>query len=225
MAFFITFLEGVISFLSPCTLPLLPVYIGYFSGASAGRDDAGPLTAALPGAAAFTVGFAAVFCALGVFAGTLGRLLLRYQGAVNLVCGGIVVILGLSFLDILPLPQFQTAPKARQVTGLLSALLFGMVYAVTLTPCAGAFLGAALMLASSSGGAGRGAALLLCYSLGLGVPFLLSALLIDQLKGAFDAVKRHYALFQRVCGGFLIAVGLCMAAGWMNRLLAAFSVL
>ena len=218
MEYLLTFLEGILSFLSPCTLPLLPVYLGYFAGASGG-DNRKPLSGAL----AFVAGFAVVFCALGVFAGSVGRLLVRYQTAVNLVCGAIVVLLGLSFLEVLPLSFFRGTSRRVEVRNAFSAFLFGMVYAVSLTPCAGAFLGAALMLASSSGGAGRGAVLLALYALGLGIPFVLSAVLIDQLKGAFAFVKRHYRAFNMICGAFLILSGVAMATGWLNRLMTFFS--
>ncbi|MBQ9493674.1 MAG: cytochrome c biogenesis protein CcdA [Oscillibacter sp.] len=218
MEYLLTFLEGILSFLSPCTLPLLPVYIGYFAAASghAGRKP-------LPGALAFIAGFTAVFCLLGVFAGSLGGLLTRYQTIVRLICGGIVILLGLSYLDVLPLPFLHGTQYRGEVRDVSSAFLFGMVYSVSLTPCAGAFLGAALMMASTSGGALRGAVLLLLYALGLGIPFLLSAVLIDQCKNAFARVKRHYRAFQLFCGAFLIVSGLAMATGWLQRAMVFLS--
>lgn len=218
MEYLLTFLEGILSFLSPCTLPLLPVYIGYFAGAS-GQDNQKPL----PGALAFVAGFTAVFCLLGVFAGSIGGLLTRYQVTVNLICGGVVVLLGLSFLELLPVPLFRGTQYRGEVRNTFSAFLFGVVYSISLTPCAGAFLGAALMLASTSGGAGRGALLLLLYALGLGIPFVLSAVLIDQLRNAFAFVKRHYHAFQLICGVFLIVSGVAMATGWLTRLMTFFS--
>ena len=122
MEYLLTFLEGILSFLSPCTLPLLPVYLGYFAGASGG-DNRKPLSGAL----AFVAGFTVVFCALGVFAGSVGRLLVRYQTAVNLICGAIVVLLGLSFLEVLPLSFFRGTARRVEVRDALSAFLFGMV--------------------------------------------------------------------------------------------------
>ncbi|MBQ8926642.1 MAG: cytochrome c biogenesis protein CcdA [Oscillospiraceae bacterium] len=213
MQFIITFLEGLISFLSPCMLPMLPLYIGYFSGGSDKR------THTLRHALCFTVGFTLVFTLLGVFAGTLGSLLSRYRLAVRIVSGLIVIVLGLGYLEVLHLPFFKGMGRQKQITGMLSAFLFGVVYSVSLTPCVGAFLGSALMLASNAGSALHGAALLLCYSLGLGIPFLLSALLLDALTGAFDVIKRHYKVLNTVCGIFLILVGAAMALGLMDGLM------
>lgn len=217
MRYLITFLEGIVSFLSPCMLPMLPIYISYFA---AGEERRGRTLAR---SAAFVLGFTAVFTALGLGAGTLGVLLSRYQRWVDLVCGLIVIALGLGYLEVIPLPFFQGVQGRRQIGGILSAFLFGMVYSVSLTPCVGAFLGSALMLASTSGGALTGCLLLLAYSLGLGIPFLLSAVLIDQLKGAFAFVKAHYKQLNLICGGFLILVGLLMAFGWLGKLMALFS--
>lgn len=210
MQYLITFLEGVISFISPCMLPMLPVYIGYFAGGGEKRR-------VLPRALAFAAGFTLVFCLMGVFAGTAGSLLTRYQTAVNIVCGAIVVLLGLSYLEVIPLP-FLKGMKPRDGSG--SAFVFGLMYSVSLTPCVGAFLGSAIMLAGASGSAGKGLMLLMVYSLGLGIPFVLSAVLIDRLKGTFAAVKRNYRVINAVCGVFLIAVGVCMMLGLMTRLMA-----
>lgn len=216
MRYFITFLEGIVSFLSPCMLPLLPAYVGYFAGGMEKKRHT------LARAAAFVAGFALVFCLLGLTAGTLGAALSRHRRAVDLVCGAFVIMFGLAYLDVIPLPFFKGVQRAG-TEGLWGAFLFGMVYAVGLTPCVGAFLGSALMLAASAGGAWRGLTLLLAYSLGLGIPFVLSAVLIDRLGGAFAWVKAHYRTLNLVCGAFLILMGVMMATGWMNRLLGAFA--
>lgn len=217
MQYLITFLEGIISFISPCMLPMLPLYISYFAGNADKRRHV------LLRAAAFVLGFTVIFTALGLFAGTLGTFLMRYQTAVNLVGGIIVILFGLSYLDIIPLPFFKGIQKRADIRGVISAFLFGMVYSVSLTPCVGAFLGSALMLASTTGGAAEGALLLLTYSLGLGVPFLFSAVLIDHLNTAFAWIKRHYRIINLVCGIFLIVVGVLMAMGLMNSVIAFFS--
>ena len=221
MSYIITFIEGIISFISPCMLPMLPLYISYFAGHSGKEEEKRPRTVAR--VLAFVLGFTLVFTALGVFAGTLGRLLSTYQRGVNLVCGIIVILFGLSYLDILHIPFFKGMQGQHKVTGILSAFVFGAIYSISLTPCVGAFLGSALMLASSAGSALKGATLLLVYSLGLGIPFVLSAILLDKLASTFNWIKRHYKIINLVCGIALIIVGILMALGYLNALFALFS--
>ncbi len=218
MKYIITFLEGIISFISPCMLPMLPIYISYFAGHSENQDEKRPKT--IFKVIAFVVGFTLVFTMLGVFAGTLGRLLSRYQTIINIVSGVIVVLFGLSYLEVFRIPLFKGMKGGYRVTGILSSFLFGAIYSVSLTPCVGAFLGSALMLASSAGGALEGASLLFVYSLGLGIPFVFSAVLLDKLSGAFSWIKKHYRTINLVSGIALIAVGILMMFGLLNKLLA-----
>lgn len=216
MRFFITFLEGIISFISPCMLPLLPVYIGYFAGGQADKRRV------LPRAIAFVVGFTLVFSLMGLFAGSLGILLRRNRQTVDIFCGILVILFGLSYLNVIRLPFLKGMRTAREAGSILSAFLFGVIYSINLTPCVGAFLGSALMLAASEGGALTGLSLLLVYSLGLGIPFVLSAVLLDRLRGAFSFIKRHYNIINIVCGIFLILVGITIALGKLDRILAIF---
>lgn len=220
MQYLISFLEGVITFLSPCLLPMLPIYLSYF----AGGEGSNPRKTLLR-AGGFVLGFTVVFVAMGALAGTVGSFVHRYQTAVNVVCGLVVIFFGLNFLGVLRLNLFRggRAMAARREMGFFSAALFGMIFSVGWTPCVGAFLGSALMLASQQGHVLEGMLMLLVYSLGLGVPFLISAVLIDYLKSAFDWVKRHYRVINLVCGGFLIVVGILMATGTLGRLLALLS--
>lgn len=214
MQYLITFLEGVVSFLSPCMLPLLPAYVGYFAaGADRKRHT-------LARSLMFVAGFTLIFCLLGVTAGSLGAALSGHRRAVEIVCGACVILFGLAYLDVIPLPFFRGVQRMG-AEGLWGAFVFGVIYALGLTPCVGAFLGSALMLAASVGGAGKGLALLLAYSLGLGIPFVLSAVLIDRLSGAFGWVKAHYRILNIICGAVLILMGAAMAAGWLQRLLTA----
>lgn len=217
MQFLITFIEGIISFISPCMLPMLPIYVSYFAG------NADKKSRIFLRALAFVAGFTAVFTLLGVFAGTLGTLLSKYQTAVNVACGVIVIIFGLSYLEVIRLPFFKGMNGAKKITGVLSSFVFGIIYSVSLTPCVGAFLGSALMLASSAGGTLKGALLLLTYSFGLGVPFLLSAILINKLNSVFSFIKMHYGIINTVCGAFLIITGILMAFGLLNAMLSFFS--
>lgn len=218
MNYIITFLEGIISFISPCMLPMLPIYISYFAGQSKNDDNKNPKM--IFKVIAFVVGFTVVFTALGLFSGTLGKLLSEYQTIVNIVSGVIVILFGLSYLEVFHIPFFKGMNKGYKVTGIVSAFLFGAIYSISLTPCVGAFLGSALMLASSAGGALKGATLLLTYSLGLGIPFIFSAVLLDKLSGAFTFIKKHYKVINLVSGILLIIVGLAMAFGLLNSLLA-----
>ena len=220
MQYMISFLEGIVTFISPCLLPMLPIYISYFAGGSE-RSTGKTLTCA----SGFVLGFTAVFVAMGALAGTVGSFLIRYQTVVNLVLGGIVILFGLNYLGLLNLNIFKGMKGQVKTADMnfLSAFLFGIVFSVGWTPCVGVFLGSALMLASQQGSALVGTMMLLCYSAGLGVPFLVSAVLIDQLKGAFGWIKSHYTIINRICGGLLILMGVAMATGYMGRLLALLS--
>ena len=216
MQYVISFLEGIVTFISPCLLPMLPIYISYFAGG--GERSTGKT---LRCASGFVLGFTAVFVAMGALAGTVGSFFIRYQTVVNIVLGGIVVLFGLNFLGLLNLNLFKGMRgevKTRDMN-FWSAFLFGVVFSVGWTPCVGVFLGSALMLASQQGSAVMGTLMLLSYSLGLGVPFLVSAVLIDQLKSAFTFIKRNYGVINKVCGGLLIVVGVLMMTGLLTRFL------
>ena len=220
MAYLILFVEGIITFISPCLLPMLPIYISYFAGGGQHRLSKTFITAL-----GFVLGFTAVFVTLGALAGTIGSVLRQYQTIVNLVSGLVVIFFGLSFMGIFELSFFRGVRSQvdRQELGFFSAVVFGGVFSVGWTPCVGTFLGSALMLASQQGHTLKGMGMLLCYSLGLGVPFLLSALFINRLKNAFDLIKRNYRIINLTCGVLLVLVGILMATGTMGRLLAALS--
>lgn len=215
MQYLVSFLEGIITFISPCLLPMLPIYISYFAGGS--RSTARTLKCAC----GFVLGFTCVFVAMGALAGTVGSFLRQYQTAVNLVCGAVVIFFGLHYLGLFRINLFRGSGARMNVQdlGFFSAMAFGVIFSVGWTPCVGVFLGSALMLASQQGTAATGILMLLCYSLGLGIPFLISAVLIDQLKGAFTWVKSNYQIINRLCGMLLILVGILMATGTLGRLL------
>lgn len=219
MQYFISFLEGIITFISPCLLPMLPIYISYFAGGERSTRKT------LSGAAGFVLGFTAVFVAMGALAGTLGSFVNRYQTAVNIVSGLIVILFGLNYMGLLKVDLFKGAGVRQNVKtpGFLSSVTFGVIFSLGWTPCVGAFLGSALLLASQQGHMLEGMAMLLAYSLGLGIPFLLSAVLIDKLKSTFNWIKRHYQLINYICGGLLIFIGVLMATGTMGRLLSWLS--
>lgn len=220
MQYLISFLEGIITFISPCLLPMLPIYISYFAG---GGERSTRKT--LKGALGFVLGFTVVFVAMGALAGTIGSLLKRYQVIVNIVSGFVVIFFGLNFVGVLKVKLFRgsKANIGDGELGFFSAVLFGIIFSLGWTPCVGAFLGSALMLASQQGQMTTGMLMLLSYSLGLGIPFVLSALLIDKLKSTFDFIKKNYRVINLVCGCLLILIGILMATGTMGRLLAILS--
>ena len=217
MQYIIAFLEGIITFISPCLLPMLPIYVSYFAGG--GERSTGKT---LRGALGFVAGFTAVFIALGALAGSIGGFLREYQNAVNIISGLIVIFFGLNFLGIFKFNIFNGGAGAlnRDKVGFFSSMLFGMVFSVSWTPCVGAFLGSALMLATQQGHVSEGMIMLLSYSLGLGIPFILSAVLIDYLKSAFNFIKRNYKIINIICGCLLILIGILMASGTLGRFMA-----
>lgn len=216
MQYVISFLEGIITFISPCLLPMLPIYISYFAG-----GEQRTTSKTLKGAIGFVTGFTIVFVILGALAGTVGSFLKEYQTVVNLVSGLIVIIFGLNFLGVFNLNIFKDGQKTINVDnmGFFSAMLFGVVFSIGWTPCVGAFLGSALMLASQQGHVVEGMLMLLLYSLGLGIPFILSAILIDYLKGAFDWIKKNYKVINTISGIMLVLIGILMATGMMRKFL------
>ena len=216
MQYLISFLEGIITFISPCLLPMLPIYISYFAG---GGERTTAKT--LKGAVGFVTGFTIVFVMLGALAGTVGGFLREYQTAVNIISGLIVIIFGLNFLGVFKLNVFKGNQRSVKTDnmGFFSAMLFGIIFSVGWTPCVGAFLGSALMLASQQGHIAEGMLMLLSYSLGLGIPFILSAMLIDYLKSAFNWIKRNYKIINLISGSLLVIIGIMMATGTFGQLL------
>ena len=206
MQYVISFLEGIITFLSPCLLPMLPLYISYFAG---GGERSTRKT--LLGATGFVTGFTIV--------------LKEYQTAVNVVSGLIVIFFGLNFLGVFRLNLFKGFHREVDTSnmGFFSALVFGVIFSIGWTPCVGTFLGSALMLASQQSHTMTGMLMLLAYSLGLGIPFLFSAVLIDYLKTAFDWIKKNYKVINGISGGLLVGMGILMATGTFGRLLSLLS--
>jgi cytochrome c-type biogenesis protein len=219
MQYVISFLEGIITFISPCLLPMLPIYISYFAG---GGERSTKKT--MLGASGFVLGFTVVFVTMGALAGTLGSFLNRYQIAVNVISGLIVILFGLISMGVLKLNLFRGQVHSDITpNGFFSSALFGVIFSLGWTPCVGVFLGSALVLASQRGHILEGMGMLLAYSAGLGIPFLISALLIDKLKTTFNWIKSHYAVVNMVSGALLIFVGVLMATGTLGRILTWLS--
>lgn len=220
MQYIISFLEGMITFISPCILPMLPVYISYFANGENNKRKT------LQNALGFTAGFSIVFLCMGAFAGLAGGLFRTYKTQVDIVTGAVVVLLGLHFWGLIRIPGMGNGKTARyevKNTGFFASVLFGIAFSVGWTPCVGAFLGSALMMASNEGTVAAGIFMLISYSAGLGIPFILSALILDRLKDTFLVIKKHYRIVNIVSGTFLVLTGVLMMTGTFGYLLAFFS--
>jgi cytochrome c-type biogenesis protein len=244
-------LVGLVSFASPCVLPLVPGYLSYVAGlvGTGGRqttpppattgggtatavavetDERSPRGRMVAGALLFVLGFTVVFVAFGAAFGGLGRLLLEYSGVLTRVFGVITILMGLAFLGWIPLLQRTVRMSARPVTGLAGAPLLGIVFGLGWTPCLGPTLAAVNSLAYAEATATRGALLGVAYCIGLGVPFVLVALGARWALGATSALRRHARTVTRIGGAVLVVVGLLLVTGawtelmqWLRSWLAA----
>jgi cytochrome c-type biogenesis protein len=215
------FAAGVISFLSPCVLPLVPGYLSFVAGTSLEnlRDGAAPRARSLTLAATFVLGFTAVFVALGASATALGSLLLSYKLQLGVIAGMIVILFGLHLLGLTPLRLMDQEARFCIEKGggrAASAFLLGLAFAFGWTPCIGPVLGAILTLSASTADVAKGSLLLAVYSLGLGLPFLLAALFTGTLLARLKALGRAGRNLQRAAGGLLVAMGLLMVTGQLE---------
>lgn len=206
-------LAGLVSFLSPCVLPLVPGYLSYvtgMTGADLAEQRRGRL---LSGVLLFVAGFSVVFVSYGVAFGGLGRWLLEYQDQITRVLGIVTIVFGLAFMGLVPGLQRTMKSGRLPSAGLAGAPLLGALFALGWTPCIGPTLGAVQSLAISEASATRGALLSLAYCAGLGVPFVVTAIAYRRALGAFGAVKRHYPLVMRIGGGMLVLIGVLLVSG------------
>ena len=210
----VALLGGLVSFFSPCVLPLVPGYLSYVTGVS-GTDLAqarrGRMAA---GAGLFVLGFTAVFVSGGALFGYVGATLQAHQQVTSRILGVLMVLLGIFFMGLMPwLTQREYRFHVRPVTGLAGAPVLGALFGVGWTPCVGPTLASVNMLAAEQASAARGAVLTVAYCLGLGVPFVLTAVAFRKALGAFARVRRHYAWVMRIGGGMMIATGLLLLTG------------
>jgi len=232
LQYIVTFLEGIITFISPCLLPLIPVYISFFAGdpdkneAEGGEGKGSAIIRSL----GFILGFTVIFIILGAAFATAGRFLNRWKTVVNIVSGAIVVFFALTYIGIIKWNPFLRAKgpstdrlKGKKLGRFLESFVFGLVFSISWTPCVGTFLGSALLLASQSGSVFTGIMMLLAYSAGLGIPFLVCSLLIDRIFGAVNLIKKHYNIINVICGIFLLVVGVLMATGLLGRWISLLS--
>lgn len=224
----VALLGGLVSFFSPCVLPLVPGYLSYVTGVS-GTDLAEARRGRMfAGAGLFVLGFTAVFVSGGALFGGFGAKLQDHRTGLFQVMGVLTIVLGLAFMGALgPLSRFTSREfriHKRPAIGLVGAPMLGILFGIGWTPCIGPTLAAVLTLSSSQASAERGALLTVAYCLGLGVPFVVAALAFRRALGAFGWVKRHYVWVMRIGGGMLVAVGILLVTGIWDRIVYEITV-
>lgn len=208
MDYIFTFLEGIASFISPCILPMLPIYISYFIG----KDNKNTSKAVL-NASGFVLGFTIIFLILSIFASQLGSLISGSIKYIKIIFGIIIILLGLNYMEVLKLKFLNKSKEIKADTknlNFIKALAFGAIFSISWTPCIGTFLSSALLLIASEQNIIKGILLMLVYSIGLGIPFILSVVLIEKLKEMFNFIKRNYDKIKKISGIILIIMGIYM---------------
>ena len=231
ISFWAAFTAGVISFISPCVLPLVPPYMAYIAGINmqqiSGPQGDGAATVATPDtlrvvsiALVFVLGFSTVFVALGASASAIGQLLREYMDVLSKVAGVLIIIMGLHFLGLFRIPflmrEYRMNVNAKPAT-YLGAYVMGLAFALGWTPCIGPVLATILALAAQEDSVSRGAVLLSVYSAGLGIPFLLAAALLGPFMGFMKRFRRHMELVEKLMGAFLVITGVMFLTGSIQR--------
>ena len=214
----ISFLAGIIAFVSPCVLPLAPGYISYvtgLTGAELGEQGRGRGRVLL-GSILFVLGFSVVFVSYGVLFGSIGAQLLEYQSVIDRVLGVLLIVMGLAFMGLIPALQRERRMHMIPKWGVAGAPLLGLLFGLGWSPCIGPTLAAVQSLAFTEASAARGALLSFVYCLGLGLPFVLLGMAFSRSMRAIGWVKSHYALVMRIGGAMLIILGLLMVSGLWN---------
>lgn len=209
----IAVLAGMVSFFSPCVVPLLPGYLSYVTGLSAAELDSGRKSRMLAGSSLFVLGFSAVFILTGVVFGVVGDALIEHRVIITRVLGGVTILLGLVFLGLFGFFQRDVRVHKVPSVGIAGAPLLGALFGFGWTPCMGPTLGAVLTLSLTEGSSTRGAVLALVFSLGLGIPFIIAALAFRRMLAAVAWVRRHQVWVMRAGGLMLVAVGILLVTG------------
>ena len=214
----VALVAGLVSFFSPCVIPLLPGYLSYATGLSGADLEQARRGRMLLGSVLFVLGFSTVFVALGTLSGALGSWLVTWQREITLVLGSLTIVLGLVFAGLVPWLQRDFRVHRVPAVGLAAAPLLGLLFGLGWTPCIGPTLGVITTLSINEATAGRGALLSACYALGLGLPFVLAGLAYRRALGAFGWVRRHQLWVMRAGGLMLVAVGVLLVTGWWAEL-------
>jgi cytochrome c-type biogenesis protein len=212
----VALIAGLVSFFSPCVVPLLPGYLSYMTGLGAADLGAARRGRMVAGALLFIAGFAAVFILIGVAFGAAGEWLFRYQDQLRIWMGVATILLGIAFLGAIPLLQRDVRVHKLPAVGLAAAPMLGVLFGLGWTPCLGPTLSAINLLGAQEGSIDRAVALSVCYCLGLGVPFVLAAVAYRRMMGAVGWVRRHQQWVTRLGGAMLITVGLLLVTGWWD---------
>lgn len=206
-------LAGLVSFLSPCVLPLVPGYLSYVTGLVGADLDSPRKGRVLAGVGLFIAGFAAVYITVSVIAAEAGRMLVEYNRQVQMVVGLLIIVLGLAFLGLIPGLQNEVRIRRLPEAGLLGAPVFGAVFALSWAPCLSPTLAAVVGMAGVGGNTGRAVVLAIAYCLGIGLPFLIFGLGLRRLAGVTKAIRRNSRWVTRIGGAMLIIVGLALVTG------------
>ncbi|MFS3129772.1 cytochrome c biogenesis CcdA family protein [Nocardioides sp. Bht2] len=212
----VALLAGLVSFFSPCVIPLLPGYLSYATGLS-GADLANARRGRMIlGAVLFVLGFSVVFIGLGALSGYFGSFLINQHGTLTFVLGLLVIVMGLAFAGLLPFMQRDVRIHKVPAVGLAAAPLLGFLFGLGWTPCIGPTLGAILTLGVNEATAPRSAVLSAAYCIGLGLPFVLAAVAYRRALGAFAFIRRHQVWVTRIGGAMMVIVGLLLITGWWD---------
>jgi cytochrome c-type biogenesis protein len=214
----VAMVAGLVSFFSPCVVPLLPGYLSYTTGLSGADLASARRGRMLAGSLLFVLGFSFVFVSFGALFGAVGDWLWEYQRSVTVVLGLLTILVGIAFLGAVPWLQRDWRIHRVPAVGLAAAPLLGVLFGLGWTPCIGPTLGAITTLAVNEGSAERGALLSFVYCLGLGLPFVVAALAYRRMLGAIGWVRRHQQWVTRLGGLMLIAVGVLLVTGWWDVL-------